>query len=287
MNQKEIETAAKTIEAHAESGYIPDVLYRELNNMKPEDRLAIAKEITWNQAHENKALGLPDVDLVFDERSGDLKQVNKVDRYGSVITEIDPATGKKRAETEVTKSGNWEHFQRNEYNDKGRLTSQVEVSSNGFIEVEKWDYDATTGKLRAYEENSVSYDGKTIFPRVGTEKGTYDPKSGEPLVTDITTPNGTERRTYQYGTDGKLHREVHHKENNDKSVEDIVYAGTGNMMSKHKVYENGASNHWTYDPRTGKELALEHIDSKGNVDQYEYDEKLGRLKRTGGKQVRP
>src|SRR4030095_5265187 len=203
-----IEQQAEQIEKEAESGYTVDVVYRHLHNVEEKDRVAVAKEIEKrNTAGRKTNEALPKLEFDID---GDLKAVEKHDKYSSVRVELDdqgrkicqlegwPDTSWKRSDYDPTTG--WLKSVREKYADGTYEQTEIDPVTHNFKSVKRQDqngnpventeYDSTTGNKKSsflkHKDGSVSqteYDPQTeklkseqITSRWGTpESRKYDP----------------------------------------------------------------------------------------------------------------
>jgi hypothetical protein len=142
-------------------------LARQLHEMCPEDRLAVAKRIVWDQK-QDPSPSLPRIDFYHD---GDLKSAERKDADGEV--------------------------ERRVYDDQtGRLAVREVKGKDG---TERYQHDPRTGKLASYDK--VNSDGsrehsefaengnRTVMVRTDSkgneETVTFDPATGKEVASDI------------------------------------------------------------------------------------------------------
>lgn len=265
-----VETA-KAFEQHAEKGYRPENLARELNNLSDADRLAVAKQIEWDMRHQSNP-NLPKLEF-YD--TGNLKSVETTEKFSAGtltetdLTVLDKTTGKVKSEYVTTvvddKSRNEfsTRLEIKERDAKGNLTYNYEtaVRLNGTYitanyEEDRYTYDATTGR-------QTSHDEKTSWGRKVHEE--FDPKTGKEKFAIIEEPNANTRRTYDQTT-GKIQQED--IVNADKSQETIKYDSNGTMIYSEKRLGNNGSKgtrSWNYSPRTREMVYSEYRDPSGKV----------------------
>ncbi len=262
---------AKEFEKHAESGYIPELLARELHNLSDTDRQAVARQISWD-SQQNSSPTLPKIEF-YD--SGDLKTVERTGKSGSTDFtnryEMDKGTGhiKSEAETLTTKSAG-ETYTAATYTEKdpnsGHLTYKLDTSTtirgtsiSTNVDEDRWAYDANTGKMKSHDEKTSW--GRTVHDE-------YDSATGREKYADITTKTGKEHRTYDATTGNIRSSEI---DNFDNTRQKTLYNSNGDKISDEKTYANKAVNRTYYSPRTGDEVSREHQDPQGNIERFDYD----------------
>jgi len=268
----DVVATAKQFEKHAEGGTLPEYLAKELQNLSPDDRLAVAKQIAWD-IKQNPNTNLPKVDF-YD--SGDLKSVEtttksgngefvdhtELDKRGKTRLEIKTANMKESYET----STNIEITERDE---KGNVTHNfdqtIRVGNSGDIRVsyddDTYTYDKATGKRVKHEE-------KTSW---GERHIDFDPKTGHEVSADETNSKGSVHKTYDAST-GKLRQEDF--KNNDNSSETVKYNSNGDKIyseKRHGVNGEKGMRTWNYSPSTGKPTYTEWHAPNGTVEAHNID----------------
>lgn len=259
----DVVATAKQFEKHVEGGALPENLARELQNLSPDDRLAVAKQVAWDMKQSQNA-NLPKIDF-YD--SGELKSVEtttksgngefvdhtELDKKGKTRLEVKTANMKESYET----STNIEITERDE---KGNVTHNfdqtIRVGNSGDIRVtyddDTYSYDKTTGKR-------VKHDEKTSW---GERHIDFDPKTGHEKSAIETNSKGTVQRTYDSST-GKIRQEEF--VNNNNTTETVKYNSNGDKLNSELRTPNG-SRLTTFSPSTGKPVHLEMRNKKGEVE---------------------
>ena len=264
-----VETA-KAFEQHTEKGYLPENLAKELNNLSDADRLAVAKQVQWDMAHQSN----PDLPKLEFYDTGSLKSIERTGKYSNgTLTETDhkvlDTTGYVKSEVikTVVEDKNRNEFSTRieikERNASGHLTYNHESSARLMgtyiavnTEEDHYTYDATTGK-------QTSHDETTSWGRKVHEE--FDPKTGKEKIAIIEDPKGNAVRRYDRTT-GKLQQEeiVYP----DKSQETIKYDSNGDKIYNEKRWGNNGdrgTRSWNYSPRTGKMTYSEFREPSGKV----------------------
>src|SRR5262249_43193547 len=244
----DVAATAKEFEKHAQTGYLPEYLAREMHNMSPADRLAVAKQVEWDIKHQSNT-SLPKVEF-YD--SGDLKSVETSEKTASgeftKHSELDKNTGTVKAELNVSKLNfSYEQSTNIEYVEKdsdGHTTYKYDTTTTSrasgatvSYDEDRWTYDAKTGK-------QTSHDEKTSWGKKLHEE--FDGKTGHQKLADETNPKSNAHRTYDVST-GKLKQEE--IDNDDKTHETNKYNSNGDLVSKEKRYgDNGdkGTRTWIY-----------------------------------------
>lgn len=261
---RDIVQAAKEFEEHAKQGYRPEALARELHNMTETERLAVAKQVSWDMKSQTN-FNLPKIEF-YD--SGDVKSVETSGKSGDLTytnhVELDKVSGKVRVEVETTNSPQPGGGQRStlditERDDRGQLTHTYRSSTElrgvqlkVYHEDDKYSYDSKTGKLTAHDET-------TSEGRIMHEE--YDATTGKQRTADVTSKAGNSHRTYD-STTGELLREE--KVNADQSRETLDYDSQGRLKTREKSTKDG-TREWQYDPRTGKPVYSEYRAPDGTI----------------------
>ncbi len=263
----DVVATAKEFEQHAQKGYLPEYLGKELHNLSDADRLAVARQIAWDMKQQPDP-SLPKIDF-FD--TGDLKAVERTTKSGDSVfvehVELDKSTGKIKSELNTTNTKNsYEQYVNVEYRERnadGKTTYKMDQSTTlhgtsfkASFDEDRYSYDPKTGK-------QISHDEKTSWGKQLHEE--YDGNSGKQKLADETSANGKVHRTYDAQT-GKIQQEDFIY--NDKSQETVKYNANGDMVHKEKRYgDNGSkgTRSWDYNPRTGRMIYSDWRDAKGNV----------------------
>lgn len=269
----DVVATAKDFETHAEKGYLPENLAKELHNLSDADRLAVAKQIAWDMKQHPDA-SLPKIDF-YD--TGDLKAV-EVDSKSGESKFVDhyelDKTGKIKAEVKTTQTDNsYEHYTNIEYIERDSNGNAIRKTDSSFTlhgthftarsSDEKTAYDPTTGKMRSYDR--VHSDGSKLHEE-------YDSKTGKEKFADETSPKRNVHRSYDSST-GKLQQEE--IVNADKSQETIKYNSSGDKVYNEKRYGNNGdkgTRSWTYSPRTAKPIYTKWQDPNGSIEEMNIDE---------------
>lgn len=270
---RDITEAAKEFEKHAKSGYRPDNLARELHNMSPEDRLAVAKQIDWDMKHQSDA-SLPKIDF-YD--SGDLKSVDTSGISGTMKwtehVELDKDQGYVNREVDTTSSDSPQYhsdsIEVKEHDERGHLTrwsnSRTEIYDlkvKVTLSDDSWSYDNRTHKMTAHDR-TTSWGEKM--------HEVYDATTGNEKYADISNSKATTHRTYD--ANGKLSQEE--IDNADKTHESVKYNSNGDRISREKQYGNHGdegTREWIYNPRTQKEVYSEWRAPNGRVTKHNIDD---------------
>ena len=194
MNPVEVEQTAKRMEQTAERGDT-DAMAKELHEMAPDDRKAVANQIKEDQ-REKPSDGLPK--LEFFDGTGDLKSVKKETVLEKNTTNYDIATGAK-SDTHIEKwDGNKEDHEFNTQTGKeikrtyqktdGSYVQDTFKADGNFSEERAQNADGTGVYVKNNEKNDklsmIEYD----------KEGRISETSGE----DFTT------RKFHYDESGKL-----------------------------------------------------------------------------------
>lgn len=194
MNPIEIEQTADRMEKSAERGD-SDAVAKELHEMAPDDRKAIAAKINEDQK-EKPADGLPKMEF-YD--TGDLKSSQKNDSLENTKTNYDVATGNKTEKNTETWDGR-----------KEKQTFDPQTNKETSITIEKTDgsyvqrtWDAKTGNFQ--NEHSQNADGSAVHvdnnqknDRLSVIEYDRNGKVVETSGEDFTT------RKFHYDENGKL-----------------------------------------------------------------------------------
>lgn len=259
----DVVATAKEFQKHAESGYLPENLAKEMQNLSPADRLAVAKQVAWDMQQKPNA-NLPKIEF-YD--SGDLKSVEKttksgngefidhtvLDKQGRTRMEVKTANMKESYETST-------NIEIKEKDENGKVTHNfdqtVRVGKSGDVTVtyddDKYTYDKTTGKR-------VSHVEKTSW---GSRNIDFDPKTGHEKSAVETNAKGTVQRTYDSST-GKIRQEEF--VNNNNTSETVKYNSNGDKLNSEVRTPNG-SRLTTFSPSSGKPVHLEMRNKKGEVE---------------------
>lgn len=268
----DVVATAKQFEKHAEGGSLPENLAKELQNLSPDDRLAVAKQIAWDTKQHPNA-DLPKLEF-YD--SGELKSVERTMKSGNgEFTDHYELDQKGKTRMEVKSSNIKESYETStgveitERDEKGNVIRNfdqtVRVGNSGDIRVsydsDTYTYDKTTGKR-------VSHDEKTSW---GERHIDFDPKTGHEKSADETTSKGTVHKTYDSST-GKIRQEDF--VNNDNTKETVKYNSNGDKVYSEKRHgangEKGMRT-WNYSPSTGKPTYTEWHDPDGTVEAHNID----------------
>ncbi len=151
MNPQEVQQTADKLEKVAERGDV-DTVAKELHDMAPDDRKAIAAKIKEDQK-EKSSDGLPKLEF-YD--TGDVKSAKKHTVLDDTNTKYDIATGNK---TEM-KRDTWDGRSETETFDPntGKETSETIINTDGSY-VQR-TFNPNTGYFRT--EQSQSADGKVV-----------------------------------------------------------------------------------------------------------------------------
>ncbi len=261
---------AKAFEDHAQKGYLPENLAKELNNLSDADRLAVAKQVQWDMAHQSN----PDLPKLEFYDTGSLKSIERTGKYSNgTLTETDhktlDASGYVKSEIikTVVEDPNRNEFSTRleikERNASGKYTRTFETSARLMgtymavnTEEDFYAYDAKTGK-------QISHDEITSWGRKVHEE--FDPKTEKQKIAIIEEPSSNKVRTYDRTT-GKLQQEeiVYP----DKSQETVKYDSNGDKIYNEKRWGNNGdkgTRSWNYSPRTGKMTYSEFREPSGKV----------------------
>jgi len=194
MNPREVEQAADKLEKVAERGDT-DAVAKELHEMAPDDRKAIAAKIKEDQK-EKSSDGLPQMEF-YD--TGDLKSATKDGVLEDTKTDYDVATGNKTDKSTETWDGRSEKQSFDPQT--GKETSITIHNTDGSYVQRTWDaktgdfqnehYQSADGKV-THVENNPKNDRMTMVEY--DQKGRVVETSGE----DYTT------RKFHYDENGKL-----------------------------------------------------------------------------------
>jgi len=215
MNQKEIEQEAKRLEEVSERSV--SAFAGQLHDMKPEDRLAVAKQIQWDQ-QQHPSDSLPKLDFYTD---GDVKTAVSQSRDQSGATE-----------------------ERRFDDNTGKLVSRRLVDRDGIAE--NYQHDPKTGKLTTYDKTNPA-DGSS-------EHSEFAPNGNRTTMITVDGKGNRETVTYDSDAGKQVASDIRFK---DKSTMHLVFDSDGGVKEVDFKDQAGNVRQWKRDTQDKSEATVE------------------------------